>query len=49
MVSSRPSVRPVALLIIASAEFIGPFLFGVAVAQTVGAQIVDTALLHITS
>ena len=45
MVSSRAFRPPVALLIIASAEFIGPFLFGVAVAKTVGAQIVDTHVI----
>ena len=45
MVSSR-AFRPwLALLIIGAAEFIGPFLFGVAVAKTVGAQIVDTRVI----
>jgi len=45
MVSSR-AFRPwLALLIIGAAEFIGPFLFGVAVAKTVGAQIVDTKVI----
>lgn len=45
MVSSR-AFRPwLALTIIGSAEFIGPFLFGVAVAKTVGAQIVDSKVI----
>ncbi len=45
MVSSR-AFRPwVALLIIGMAEFIGPFLFGVAVAETVGAQIVQAKVI----
>ena len=45
VVSSR-AFRPwVALLIIGMAEFIGPFLFGLAVAKTVGAQIVDTKVI----
>jgi PiT family inorganic phosphate transporter len=45
MVSSR-ALRPwTALVIIGIAEFIGPFLFGIAVARTVGAQIVDTDIV----
>jgi PiT family inorganic phosphate transporter len=45
MVSSR-AFRPwAALAIVGIAEFIGPFLFGVAVARTVGAQIVDTDIV----
>lgn len=45
MVSSR-AFRPwAALTIIGTAEFVGPFLFGVAVARTVGAQIVDTDIV----
>ncbi len=45
MVSSR-AFRPwLALIIIGLAEFIGPFLFGVAVARTVGAQIVNTDIV----
>ena len=45
MVSSR-AFRPwAALTIIGLAEFIGPFLFGVAVAKTVGAQIVNTDIV----
>jgi PiT family inorganic phosphate transporter len=45
VISSRAFRPPVALLVIGAAEFIGPFLFGVAVAKTVGAQIVDTKLI----
>jgi inorganic phosphate transporter, PiT family len=45
VVSSRAFRPRVALLIIGVAEFIGPFLFGVAVAKTVGAQIVDTKVI----
>lgn len=45
MVSSR-AFRPwTALAIIGIAEFVGPFLFGVAVARTVGAQIVDSTII----
>ena len=45
MISSR-AFRPwVALLIIGTAEFIGPFLFGVAVAETVGVQIVEAKVI----
>jgi PiT family inorganic phosphate transporter len=45
MVSSR-AFRPwLALTIVGLAEFIGPFLFGVAVARTVGAQIVNTDIV----
>ncbi len=45
VVSSRAFRPRVALLIIGAAEFIGPLLFGVAVAKTVGAQIVDTKVI----
>ncbi len=45
VVSSRAFRPQVAFLIIGAAEFIGPFLFGVAVAKTVGAQIVDTKVI----
>ncbi len=42
MISSR-AIRPqVALLMTAVAEFCGPFLFGVAVATTIGNEIVDS-------
>ncbi len=45
VISSRAFRPPVALLVIGAAEFVGPFLFGVAVAKTVGAQIVDTKVI----
>ncbi len=45
VVSSRAFRPRVALLVIGAAEFIGPFLFGVAVAKTIGAQIVDTKVI----
>ncbi len=45
VISSRAFRPRAALLIIGAAEFIGPFLFGVAVAKTVGAQIVDTKVI----
>ncbi|MGA7194288.1 MAG: inorganic phosphate transporter [Anaerolineales bacterium] len=45
VVSSRAFRPQVTLIIIGAAEFIGPFLFGVAVAKTVGAQIVDTKVI----
>jgi inorganic phosphate transporter, PiT family len=45
MISSR-AFRPwVALLIIGLAEFVGPFLFGVAVAETVSVQIVQAKVI----
>ena len=49
MISSR-AFRPVtALAIAAVAEFLGPFLFGVAVAHTIGAELVraDAITMHI--
>ncbi|HUH97545.1 MAG TPA: inorganic phosphate transporter [Anaerolineales bacterium] len=45
VVTSRAFRPPVALAIIGAAEFTGPFLFGVAVAKTVGAQIVNTKVI----
>jgi PiT family inorganic phosphate transporter len=39
MISSRAMTPRAALLIAASANFVGPFLFGVAVAKTVGSEI----------
>ena len=45
MVSSRAFKPWTALSIIGVAEFIGPFVFGVAVARTVGAQIVNTDIV----
>jgi len=45
MISSRAYRPMTALLIAALAEFAGPFLFGIAVARTIGAQIVDTNIV----
>jgi PiT family inorganic phosphate transporter len=39
MISSRAMTPRAALLIAASANFVGPFLFGVAVAKTVGSEV----------
>ena len=41
MISSRAMTPRAALLIAATANFIGPFLFGVAVAKTVGKEVVS--------
>jgi len=41
MISSRAMSPRAALLIAASANFVGPFLFGVAVAKTVGKEVAD--------
>jgi PiT family inorganic phosphate transporter len=41
MISSRAMTPRAALLIAAAANFVGPFLFGVAVATTVGSEVVD--------
>src|SRR3989304_8448339 len=45
MISSRAFHPQTALGITAVAEFLGPFLFGVTVAKTVGSDIVDSHLL----
>src|SRR5574340_955252 len=42
MISSRAFRASTALAVAAVAEFIGPFLFGVAVARTIGDQIVKS-------
>jgi PiT family inorganic phosphate transporter len=47
MISSRAIQPRIALLITAVANFVGPFIFGVAVANTVGHDIVDSAHLNI--
>lgn len=48
-VISSGAMRPRAALILAAAtEFAGPFLFGVAVATTVGAELLDTQALQIS-
>ncbi len=48
LVASRAMARRPALLLAAIAEFIGPFLFGVAVAQTIGQSVVRTDLFTST-
>jgi PiT family inorganic phosphate transporter len=45
MISSRALSPPMALGMTALAEFAGPFLFGVAVATTIGSEVVDPATL----
>ena len=45
MISSRAFRPQVALWITAAAEFTGPFLFGVAVARTIGSEIVQSNVL----
>ena len=45
MISSRAMTPLRALVIAAVCEFLGPFLFGVAVATTIGHQVVDPSLI----
>lgn len=45
MISSRAFHPQAALAITAVAEFLGPFLFGVVVANTIGSQVVDAGVL----
>lgn len=47
MISSRAMTPRAALTIVAVAEFIGPFLLGVAVAKTVGKEVVPPELITI--
>ena len=47
MISSRAFSPQAALAITAVAEFIGPFLFGVVVAKTIGADVVDSSALSL--
>lgn len=47
MISSRAIQPRAALAITAAAEFCGPFIFGVAVANTIGHEIVDSQYLNI--
>ena len=47
MISSRAFSPRVALGTIAIAEFSGPFIFGVAVADTIGHEIVDPATINV--
>lgn len=48
MISSRAFSPRTALAVTAIAEFLGPFLFGVAVAETIGNDIVEPASISIT-
>jgi len=48
MISSRAISPRLALTMTAVAEFSGPFIFGVAVANTIGHEIVDSTYLNIT-
>src|SRR5215467_6615620 len=45
MISSRAFAPPTALAITATAEFLGPFLFGIVVAKTIGDQVVQSGVL----
>jgi PiT family inorganic phosphate transporter len=45
MISSRAFAPQTALAITASAEFLGPFLFGVVVAKTIGSDVVESSVL----
>lgn len=49
MISSRAFAPHTALAITAVAEFIGPFLFGVVVAKTIGDQVVQSSVLTLTA
>lgn len=49
MISSRAFSPQTALGITALAEFLGPFLFGVTVAKTIGSDIIDSNILTITA
>ena len=48
MISSRALSPRVALLITAAAEFLGPFIFGIAVAKTIGHGIVEAEVISTT-
>jgi PiT family inorganic phosphate transporter len=48
MISSRALSARLALGMTAVANFVGPFLFGVAVANTIGDEIVQAAAINIT-
>ena len=47
MISSRAFSPQSALAITAAAEFVGPFLFGVVVAKTIGADVIDASSLSL--
>lgn len=49
MISSRAFSAPTALRIAALAELIGPFLFGLVVARTIGDQVVNSQILTLTA
>ncbi len=49
MISSRAFAPQTALAITAIAEFLGPFLFGVVVANTIGNQVVQSGALTLSS
>lgn len=49
MISSRAFRPQTALLITAVAEFLGPFLFGVVVAKTIGSDVVDSGALTLST
>lgn len=49
MISSRAFRPQTALVITAIAEFLGPFLFGVVVAKTIGSDIVDSGSLTLNT
>ena len=48
MISSRAFNPPTALRIAAIAQFIGPFLFGVVVAKTIGDDVIQASVLTLT-
>ena len=47
MIASRAARPQVALALTAVAEFLGPFLFGVAVATTIGDEIVQSSAINL--
>ena len=47
MISSRALPPRVALWMTAAANFVGPFIFGVAVAETIGNEVVDSAAINL--
>jgi PiT family inorganic phosphate transporter len=47
MISSRALPPRVALWMTAAANFVGPFIFGVAVAETIGNEVVDAAAINL--
>src|SRR5512139_740562 len=47
MISSRALPPRIALWMTAAANFVGPFIFGVAVAETIGNEVVDAAAINL--